>query len=221
MKLVVATGIFIYLSSLLLRILICFCFTCGFHHITDRTSHPSYVSSTGSSGTDTEPSVESWCGMDVDTLMISPNTVTVDLVDVDQHLKLPAAPVLVLQEQQQQQSSLDELAAFEGDPLEWLIENEVGENDDGQSNSWLPESSIPFFPELGKVKLAATSEISLHVVAPEPVVGNHHEHHNIAAVPHHVTASDIMVEEAITNNMVDPNVTVHSLFLPGETNSLV
>ena len=125
------------------------------------------------------------------------------------------------QEQQQQQSSLDELAAFEGDPLEWLIENEVGENVDGQTNSWLPESSLPYFPALVKGQLTASSEIFLHVVAPEPVAGNHHDHPEVVVVPHQATASDIMVEEAITNNMVDPNVTVHSLFLPGETNSLV
>ena len=158
--------------------------------------------------------------MDVDALMTSPNTVTVDLVDVDQYLKLPAAPSLVSQQQQHQQSSLDELAAFEGDPLEWLIENEVGEDDDGQTNSWLPESSIPYFPELGKGKFAASSEVSRHMVAAEPGVGDHHGRPDVVVVPHQCTAADIMVEQAITNNMVDPNVTVHSLFLPGETNTL-
>ena len=164
------------------------------------TSHPSYVSSSGSSGTDTN--------LDGDTLMISPNTITANLVDLDQHLELPAAPSLV---SQQRQSSLDELAAFEGDPLEWLIENEVTEDEDDRTNSWLPESSLPYFPNLGHGKLGAPTETTHMEVEPEI------DHH----VYGHSTASDTMVEAAIINNMGDPNVTVQSLFLPGESNVLL
>jgi hypothetical protein len=139
--------------------------------------------------------------------MISPNTITVNLVDVDQHVELPAAPSLI---SQQRQSSLDELAAFEGDPLEWLIENEVTEDEDDRTNSWLPESSLPYFPNLGHGKLGVSTETTHMEVEPKM------EHFY-----GHSTVSDTMVEAAIINNMVDPNVTVQSLFLPGESNVLL
>jgi len=140
-----------------------------------------------------------------DTL-ISPNTITVDLVDIHQHLKPTDDEEEQLHQlQQQHQSSLDELAAFEGDPLEWLIETGVAEDEDDcgddheKHNAWLPESSLPFFPDLNKPSNAVEPTNHCMVVDPPAV-------------------SDTMVEDAITNNMVDPNVTVQSLFLPGETN---
>lgn len=135
--------------------------------------------------------------------MVSPNTITVDLVDINAYLK----PSVQEQQAQQQQSSLDELAAFEGDPLEWLIETGVAE-DDEKNNSWLPESSLPFFPDLNKDKV---------VGQPQDPSAMEVEHHNSHPPPLLIApASETMVEDAISNNMVDPNVTMQSLFLPGE-----
>ena len=144
-----------------------------------------------------------------DFSMISPNTITVDLVDIHAYLK-PS-----VEQQQQQQSSLDELAAFEGDPLEWLIETGVAAEDDDERNggeSLLPESSLPFFPELNKDKVVGQQEQQQ-----QEQDSTIEEQAHCAPM---VTASETMVEDAISNNMVDPNVTVQSLFLPCETTGL-
>jgi len=140
--------------------------------------------------------------------MVSPNTITVDLVDVQAHLKPDV-------QQHEHQESLDELAAFEGDPLEWLIETGVAAEDGGDEKNgpWLPESSLPFFPSLIKDKMQQ-HDASTTTEAHHDMEGEHRSH-----VP--FAASETMVEDAISNNMVDPNVTVQSLFLPGEATGLL
>lgn len=182
-------------------------------------SHPSYVSSTGS---DVQGTLEQQAEQQA---LISPNTIIVDLIDVDQHLKLPPAPFPVQQppqattvvdpQQQQQQtaSSLEELAAFEGDPLEWLIETAAEEDGANPGHSWLPESSLPYFPDLGKDQVVVAQGSSNE--------GSGEGDMMVVEQQQQPPAVSETTEDAISNNMVDPNVTVQSLFLPGETNPLL
>ena len=75
------------------------------------------------------------------------------------------------------------------DPLEWLIETD--------SQQYLPESSLPLFPFLNEDKVIYPSneeEDFQYLAAKEP--------------------EQDMVEDALLHNMVDPNVTMQSLFLP-------
>lgn len=78
------------------------------------------------------------------------------------------------------------------DPLEWLIETDT--------QQYLPESSLPLFPFLDEDKMAYAAneeDYSLYLSSakePEPD----------------------MVEDALLLNMVDPNVTMQSLFLPSD-----
>lgn len=149
--------------------------------------------------------------------LISPNTITVDLVDIDQHLK--PTDVQQLQEIQQQRSSLEDLAAFEGDPLEWLIETGVAEEGDDKQNAWLPESSLPFFPELNKDTVVGQQPTSVEPTS-HRLVGETDRASETVASTQVTAASETMVEEAINKNMVDPNVTVQSLFLPDEADDV-
>ena len=66
-----------------------------------------------------------------------------------------------------------DIQEFQEDPLEWLV--------DLDAQQYLPESSLPMFPELVEA-------------APVPPV------------------TSCIVEDALMNNMVDPNVTLQSLF---------
>jgi hypothetical protein len=80
---------------------------------------------------------------------------------------------------------------LEEDPLEWLIETDC-------SQQYLPESSLPLFPFLQDDKLILTE--------PE---GECKDDDAPAKEP-----QTDMVQDALLNNMVDPNVTMQSLFLP-------
>jgi hypothetical protein len=76
------------------------------------------------------------------------------------------------------------------DPLEWLIETDT--------QQYLPESSLPLFPFLDDDKVVYAGE---------------EEEEEPQELARKEPESD-MVEDAILNNMVDPNVTMQSLFLP-------
>ena len=75
------------------------------------------------------------------------------------------------------------------DPLEWLIETDC-------TQQYLPESSLPLFPFLHDDEIVDTEEEEpQEELAPqEPQPG--------------------MVDDALFHNLVDPNVTMQSLFLP-------
>lgn len=78
------------------------------------------------------------------------------------------------------------------DPLEWLIETDC-------TQQYLPESSLPLFPFLhDDVDTEQEEEEELH--APQEGPG--------------------MVQDALFHNLVDPNVTMQSLFLP-TTNDVI
>jgi hypothetical protein len=81
---------------------------------------------------------------------------------------------------------------LEEDPLEWLIETDC-------SQQYLPESSLPLFPFLQDDKLILT----------EPEDQRKDDDNALAKEP-----QTDMVQDALLNNMVDPNVTMQSLFLP-------
>jgi hypothetical protein len=82
---------------------------------------------------------------------------------------------------------------LEEDPLEWLIETDC-------SQQYLPESSLPLFPFLQDDKLILTE--------PEDQCKDDDDN-ALAKEP-----QTDMVQDALLNNMVDPNVTMQSLFLP-------
>jgi hypothetical protein len=95
------------------------------------------------------------------------------------------SPNTVVQLVEMPASNGDDDAMDEWDPLEWLIET------DGTQN-YLPESSLPIFP-FSDDKMIATDD----------------EEESSAEM-----REMDMVQDAILNNMVDPNVTMQSLFLP-------
>lgn len=174
-----------------------------------RPSFPSYISksSAGSAngsvvGMDNETQ---WSvGFSPEDNLVSPNTISVDLIDDNSQSNDKTSAFV--QQQQEEQRSLDELAAFEGDPLEWLIEigvNEVVGKNDGAS-AWLSESTMTFFPDLNKDKLMTYHH---HRSEESPALDVSAEH----------ALTKNMVEAAISNNMVDPIVTVQSLFMPDDT----
>ena len=114
---------------------------------------------------------------------ISPTGVT----DIYNHLEtLPSS--------KNAEENLYDFRGFGEDPLEWLIETEP---------SMLPESSLPIFPDLssgddgqGQYYLQANPPLN------ESLVGG--------------TSSELepsVVDDAVLNNIVDPAVTVQSLFL--------
>lgn len=86
-------------------------------------------------------------------------------------------------------ATVEDVADFDflgDDPLEWLIETDC-------TQEYLPESSLPFLPFTADA--TKEDEEQLRQAAPEP------------------EAAD-MVEDALLHNMVDPHVTMQSLFMP-------
>jgi hypothetical protein len=83
------------------------------------------------------------------------------------------------------------------DPLEWLIETDCTQH-------YLPESSLPLFPFTMKDDKLVIDDDDSH-------------HDNLSSLHDSADMQQLdMVQDAILHNMVDPNVTMQSLFLPTE-----
>lgn len=120
---------------------------------------------------------------------VSPNNVAVELIEFDPYSVPNPVPMDPIAEH----SVTYDLQDLGEDPLEWLV--------DIDTQQYLPESSLPAFPDLGETCRAAESHHSMGPV-PDPIAPT-------------LQADMNMVEDAVLN-MVDPHVTMQSLFLPNE-----
>ena len=101
------------------------------------------------------------------------------------------------------------------DPLEWLIEAEP---------SILPESSLPVFPDLSPSTVPPSTAQTQPVLEPNvhqmPIVdsaeSSEEDDNHLVEDTHSSSSAESYVNENILNSIVDPNVTVQSLFLMPE-----
>lgn len=165
-----------------------------------RSTYPSYVSN--SSAEDT------W------GVTISPNGIAQDIIEqlntYDGYYQQPAATTTVLQEGVDDTQAEDDDAFYDfnkelgQDPLEWLVEAEP---------SILPESSLPIFPDLSSSSTGESNGDSCQ----HEVLSSLQQQQAPKLVENGSSSSeedeDDAIVDAALSTMVDPTLTVQSLFL--------